>query len=98
MNDLSLATVVSARADLLATELSATERVMLDVDKGRYFGVENVANTIWGAIAEPRTVGDVCATVLATYDADRADVEADTFAFLEQLIDAGLAVRHDEDG
>lgn len=98
MTELSMSTRVSARTDLLATELSDTERVMLDVDKGRYFGVEHVANTIWTTIAEPRTVGQVCAAVLDTYDAEPAAVEADTVAFLEQLIDAGLAVRHDEDG
>ncbi len=96
MSELSRSTVVSARPDLLSTELSDTERVMLDADKGRYFGVEHVANTIWSSISEPQTVGAVCDVVLRSYDAAPDDVEADTVAFLEQLIDAGLAVRHDE--
>jgi hypothetical protein len=88
---LSLGSIVHAQGELLATDLSETEMVMLDIEKGRYFGVEAVANTIWKSIKDPKTVEDVCAVVAATYDAPREEVEMDALEFLGRLVEAGLA-------
>ncbi len=86
----TLDTVVQARSDLLATDLSDTESVMLDMDSGSYFGVEAVARTIWDALAEPRAVTDVCQIVASQYEATDADIASDTVEFVGQLVNAGL--------
>lgn len=83
--------VVQVRSDLLATDLSDTESVMLDIDRGAYFGVESVARTIWDALAEPTTIRSVCERVDSSYEVGDADLEADTIAFVEQLVNTGLA-------
>jgi len=89
---LSMDSIVQARGvGLLASELSETEAVMLDVDAGSYFGVESVAKTIWDEIAEPKAVSHVCAAVAEQYETADADVDTDTIDFLNQLVRAGLA-------
>jgi hypothetical protein len=47
------------RADLMASDLSATETVMMDIDQGLYFGLENVAKDIWDYLASPRTLAEL---------------------------------------
>ncbi len=88
---IALSTVVIANTDLLSTQLTETESVMLDVANGSYFGVESVAKTIWDSLAEARTIESICALVAATYATDDVDVEADTLEFVDQLLAAGLA-------
>lgn len=88
---ITLQTIVATREALLASELSANEMVMMNLDKGAYYGLEAVGKTIWDALAQPRTVDDLCDVVLATYsDVDRPTVEADLFAFLGELLDEEL--------
>ena len=96
--ELSLQTIVSAtQEELLATELSETEMVMLNMDKGLYYGMEDVAKTIWRALAEPRSVDDLCQVVLAKYSgADREMVEPDILAFLGELLNDELIHVHDD--
>jgi len=84
------ASIVHARSDLLATALSDTESVMLDIDAGSYFGVESVARTIWDCISEPQSVAQVCTVVAQKYDATEEVVESDALEFLNQLLAAGL--------
>ena len=84
-------TVVVGNGDLLASELSDSETVMLDIDQGAYFGVEGVAKTIWDFIDAPRTLADIYAKVASEYDVSSADVESDVVAFVRELLDAGLA-------
>lgn len=92
----TLQTIVSARDDVLASGLSETEMVMMNIDKGFYYGLEEVGKTIWDAMAEPQSVDTLCDAVLSNYDeVDRETVEADIFAFLGQLSREELVLVHD---
>lgn len=84
---LSLQTIITPRQELLASELSRTELVMMNIDKGFYYGLEEVGKTIWDALDQPRSVAELCDIVLATYDdVDRQTVESDMFAFVGELL------------
>ncbi|MBX2883994.1 MAG: PqqD family protein [Granulosicoccus sp.] len=78
-------TVVVAREDLLSSDLSDDELVMMDIDKGHYYGLEGVAKAIWAQLASARPVSDICAAVVAQFDADNEAVEKDTIDFLTEL-------------
>lgn len=86
------ATHWQARDGLLASELSDSEVVMLDMDKGTYFGCEGVAKTIWTALAEPASLADLTAAVQADFPDAPAEVRDDVVAFLDQLVEANLVV------
>lgn len=83
-------TVVVAREDLLSSNLSEEELVMLDFDRGFYFGLEAVAKVIWEQLAEPKDVKAVCAEVVAKFDGEASAVEQDTIEFLTSLLDENL--------
>ena len=87
---LTLDTRLSARADLLASDLSETELVMMNIDAGKYYGVEGVAKVIWEFLNESRSVSEVCAHVCENFDIEAATAESDTLEFLNQLVSEGL--------
>lgn len=73
------------RADLMASDLSATETVMMDIDQGLYFGLENVAKDIWDYLASPRTLGDLQSYLGATYAVDDHTLASELQAFLTEM-------------
>ena len=92
---LTLDTVVSRRSDLLSSDLSATELVMMNLDRGFYYGMEESAKAIWERLAGPRTVADLCADLVAYYDIDQATCERDVLGFLGELLKEELIHVHD---
>jgi hypothetical protein len=66
------------------------EVAVLNLDQAVYYGLEGVGGRIWQALAEPRSVAELCAIVLAEFDVSRAECEADVVRFLEHLQDIGL--------
>lgn len=64
---------------------------MMDIDKGRYYGVEDVAKFIWDYLSVTRSVSEVCMQVSAHFDIDTIEAEKDTIEFLSHLVAEGLA-------
>lgn len=81
---------VVRRAGVVANALSDSEAVMLDVERGTYFGVRNVGKVIWDAIETPIRIDDLVAGLVETYDVDEAVCRSDVLAFLGQLREQGL--------
>lgn len=80
---------------VLATELGEREAVMLDIERGTYFGVEGVARFIWDALKEPVTPREVVDAVCVRYPSvDHEACERDALEFLEDLVRHRLVQRH----
>jgi hypothetical protein len=82
--------VVVWNGRVVANELNDDETVMLDVDQGRYFGVSEIGNVIWGIIAQPTSVDDLVAVLLERYEIDEQTCRREVMAFLDELSDQGL--------
>ena len=73
-------------SDVLTTELASRELVMLDIERGLYFGVEGVARLVWEALGTPVTVAELVDRVCADYpEIDPTVCEDDVREFLESL-------------
>lgn len=64
--------------------------VMMDVEKGSYFGVNAVGAAIWNMIAEPIRIQDVIRQLLEQYDVTEEVCRQETLAFLEQAHEKGF--------
>lgn len=74
-------------------KLSSTlggEEVVLSLDTGIYYGLNEVATRIWALLAEPRTLAEVCDILETEYDVDRSVLEADAADLLQSLDVEGL--------
>ena len=58
------------------------EAVLLDLESGEYFGLNDVGTRFWELVSTGSTYGQARDKLLAEFDVDRATLEAD----LDQLV------------
>lgn len=90
MTDLTLETRVRQHPDQIAAEADG-EVLMMHVESGNYFGLNEVASYVWNQLENPRTIAEVCAMVLSEFDVDEERCQTDALDFLRGMVDDGLA-------
>lgn len=66
------------------------EVAILDLDRAIYFGLQGVGVHIWDALEKPRSVADLCSSVMAEFDVSEAVCRADILKILGNLEAEGL--------
>ncbi|MBT2758428.1 lasso peptide biosynthesis PqqD family chaperone [Mesobacillus foraminis] len=61
------------------------EKVMLSVEKGKYFNLGEVGGEIWNLIGEKIVVSELVITLLTKYNVDQSACEEHVISFLESL-------------
>jgi hypothetical protein len=61
------------------------EVVMMSIESGEYFGLNEVGSSIWQLIENSTTVHDIIGKLLDEYDTTPQECIKDTIEFLEQL-------------
>jgi hypothetical protein len=84
------ATVVRSN-DVMASPVD-NELVMMDLERGVYYGLDRIGADIWNRLAAPMAVADLCAQLMQTYEVDQATCEADVLAVLNEMAANGLLV------
>ena len=69
------------------------EAVLLDVGRGVYFGLDEVAYRIWTLLGEGNDADAIVARLTEEFNAEPAEIRADVAAFLDTLVERGLAGR-----
>jgi hypothetical protein len=72
------------------SRLVGDETVLLDLASGMYFGLDGVGQCIWESVGAGRSLGEIAARVVAEYDVDEAQAQADVLAFAGELVSRGL--------
>jgi Coenzyme PQQ synthesis protein D (PqqD) len=85
----SLNSLVQWSDDQIAATVDR-EIVILSVERGSYYGLDDVGSEIWQQMASPVRVDTLCEALAAKYDADRATIERDVLALLDKLTAEGL--------
>jgi len=75
------ATLIARSPAVLAAEVDG-EIVMMSIEHGRYFGLDDIASDIWKRIETPCSFAELIDRLLVDYDADRATIAADVRALL----------------
>jgi len=86
---LSPSVVVVATSSQVACPL-AGELVILELNTGKYYGLNRVGTRIWNLIQEPRRVSDILNIILNEYDVEPDRCERDLSALLQDLATHGL--------
>jgi hypothetical protein len=68
------------------------EFVMLDLERGVYYGLQDVAARIWRSLASGQSIAETVDAVLDEYEVDRTQLEQDLTRLVEELREAGLVV------
>ena len=83
---INLNTVVSHRKDIDTTDLNG-DKVMMDLEKGRYFSLNSVGSRIWELIEEPIEINKVVGTLLTEYEIDQNTCEESVLDFVKENVD-----------
>jgi hypothetical protein len=78
------ATMVSRSPSVLTAEVDG-EVVMMSIEQGRYFGLDDIGSDIWKRLEPPCTFAALVDRLAADYDADRAVIAADVRSLLGQM-------------
>lgn len=80
---------VSKVEGLDVTDLNG-EKVMMNIETGQYFVLNDVASRIWELIQEPIAVNEIIGNLLKEYAIDDKTCEAAVMSFLSKLNHAEL--------
>jgi hypothetical protein len=66
------------------------EKVMLSVNKGKYYNLGEIGGDIWDLIEEEIVINQLVETLMSKYDVEQTECEEHVISFLELLLDEGL--------
>ena len=66
------------------------EHVLLDVEKGIYFGLDAVGSRIWELLEAEPSLDEVIAAVVREYDVAAPDARRDVLGLMQELLDRDL--------
>jgi hypothetical protein len=64
--------------------------VMMDIDAGRYYLLDDIASFVWTRLATPTSVADLVDELCSHYDVAPSRCESDILPFLTELHEKGL--------
>ncbi len=71
---------------------ASTSLVLLDIESGEYYTLNEVGDRVWELCDGSRTIGEVIAAISREYDASEDIVATDVTELLEELVGANLLV------
>ena len=81
--------IVKRLPDQVSCDLSG-EAVILNLNSGMYYGIDEIGAFIWSALDEPRTLEYLREIILQGYRVDKETCDRDVTAFLTDMQSAGL--------
>jgi hypothetical protein len=82
--------ILLARADDVVVNEVDGEKVMMRIESGAYYGLDQIGGDIWDCLDEPRRVGDLLDRLVEEYEGDPDTIRSDALEFLESLAKEGL--------
>ena len=86
---INLETVINKNLEIDDTDLDG-EKVMMNLDKGEYFMMNEVGSRIWEIISEPINVQEIISTLRNEYEVDEETCKDTVIEFLGRLDNADL--------
>lgn len=76
--------------DAVVWRMLGGETVVMQLETGIYFGLDQMATAMWTLMSERGSLGAVHESLLAQYDVDAATLESDLLALVRELVAKGL--------
>lgn len=76
--------VLQRNNDIMTAEMGE-ELVMLHLDQGSYFGLDEIGREIWNRLDDPVSFGDLCAALQQDFDVDADTCANDVRAFVTRM-------------
>jgi hypothetical protein len=91
MSAITLDTNVVRADGLFSTDLD-DETILMSIEQGAYYGMEQTARRTWDLLATPQKVSQLCTRIAEEYKVAPEVCTPDILVFLEELLHEGLIV------
>lgn len=81
---INLDSTINKSGELLATDVDG-ELVMMNIETGKYYGMNTIGAAIWKMIEEPIDVTSICEELEKKFEVDSATCEKEVLNFLHQM-------------
>jgi hypothetical protein len=68
------------------------ELVMMDIQKGKYFSLNQVATEIWDMLEQPLSLEEICTSLTNSYEIDPVQCRKEVETHLSEMQKLGLIV------
>ncbi len=92
---MDLSSVVIRVEGLHSGELDG-EAVLMSVQQGRYYGMDQIGTRIWQLIEKPMSVSELCDQLGREYEVGTEKCQRDVLNFLDELVEEKLVKVIDE--
>ncbi|WP_053984366.1 lasso peptide biosynthesis PqqD family chaperone [Niameybacter massiliensis] len=82
--EITLETMIRQTGDMDTSDIDG-EKVMMDLDTGSYFMLNDVATHIWDLVEQPMKVAEVIQHLLNEYEIDEVTCKEQVMAFVNEL-------------
>jgi hypothetical protein len=82
--DITLQTIIQRNSNLVTSKIDG-EIVMMSIDNGEYYGLDEVGSRIWELIKTPVVVEELISILTDEFEVERNNCIQDTMEFLEDL-------------
>jgi len=86
---LSIQSVVTRNVNLVTTNIDG-EIVMMSIDNGEYYGLDETGTRIWELLETPQPIHQLIQQLLEEFDVAPDECQADTLDFLDELLQKEL--------
>lgn len=87
--EITTGSILCQSDDLLSSDLG-TEKLMMSMERGRYFGVNEVGKIIHDRCDGKTTLGKIVDELVSEFEIGRQECEATVLQFSSQLVSEGL--------
>lgn len=81
------------RENVAVSDAPDGEKMMLDIEQGKYFGLNKIGALIWNELAEPKTVDELVGLFAGRASVERVVIETDVCEFIEEMLKKNLIMR-----
>jgi hypothetical protein len=87
----NLNTIFSRNTQLVSTDLD-DEMVVMDDEKGSFYGLNATAKMIYGLLDSPRTLSEIIELITSQYNVSAEQCEKDILPFLDTMVTSRLLI------
>jgi len=69
------------------------EMVMMNIDQGKYFSLNNSATVIWEKLENPLSLEELCDILMEEYDVGKEQCRDDVEIHLNEMLRIGLIIK-----
>lgn len=89
VKQLSMNHLVTQREGNIVSDMG-NEKVMLNIENGKYYNLGTTGGEMWELIAAPITVSEVVTKIMTQYDVSKEQCEEEVLSFLEHMYEEKL--------